>query len=582
MHPCRPASVSRRCRGTGVAPQAGPTDGREGLFSRPLLPPRSRTPPIEAAVLLLIVAAAVLVRAYPWFKPHAFTGVLEYDDGVYYAAAKQLLHGRVPYRDFVILHPPGSVVALAPFAALGAVTGDAIGMAVARLAVLFVSIVNVLLVYHVARGFGFSSRGAATVGSAVYATFTGAVLAEHTVLLEPLANFGCLLSALILSRTPGRHWRAVFLPGVALGFASSMKLFALAYLAAVIAWMLAQRRWSHAGSFLSGFMTAFLLILAPFLAVAPSAVTADIFRVQAARPADGGMSTVERINDMFGLFAATQGRAPHWLTAVALFSVVAACVWLVYVRGGAGLWITALGLSALAFCWSSSYFSHYAGFLAPPLAMVASAAVSRTATQSLGRHRPQLISLAATSFLLAYFLIGDIRTLGHWRGQGDLRQAAQDWVPQDACMVTDAVSLMIAADRLRLPTRDCPGWIDGRGVALTMITWESRASRRGFYPAGFLRLDNWQKQTLEQIKASDFLLVRGNPLTLSEWSGSVRSYVRSHFSPRATWEGQSPWQLWQRSILDPQGSSEPRASRALDQTTNGAGPAEGTQTRPSF
>ena len=42
-----------------------------------------------------------------------------YDDGVHYAAAASLIHGRLPYRDFLFLQPPAMVLAASPFAWLG-------------------------------------------------------------------------------------------------------------------------------------------------------------------------------------------------------------------------------------------------------------------------------------------------------------------------------------------------------------------------------------------------------------------------------------------------------------------------------
>ena len=42
-----------------------------------------------------------------------------YDAGVYYSAADALIHGRTPYRDFLLLHPPGLMLTLTPFAAIG-------------------------------------------------------------------------------------------------------------------------------------------------------------------------------------------------------------------------------------------------------------------------------------------------------------------------------------------------------------------------------------------------------------------------------------------------------------------------------
>src|SRR5690348_14341143 len=96
--------------------------------------------------LVPIVVVAAALRAAVWFKPHVFTGVMEYDDGVYYAASRALLHGLVPYRDFTIVHPPLTTLLLSPAAAIGAVAGDPAGTAVARIEVLLAECVNVWLV----------------------------------------------------------------------------------------------------------------------------------------------------------------------------------------------------------------------------------------------------------------------------------------------------------------------------------------------------------------------------------------------------------------------------------------------------
>ena len=73
-------------------------------------------------------------------------GVGLYDDAVYFSAATGLVHGRLPYRDFLLLHPPGIVVALSPFAALGALTTDSTGFLVARLCWLLLGGISAALV----------------------------------------------------------------------------------------------------------------------------------------------------------------------------------------------------------------------------------------------------------------------------------------------------------------------------------------------------------------------------------------------------------------------------------------------------
>src|SRR3954463_9184722 len=105
----------------------------------------------DAVALSIVVLVAIGLRVYPWTTAHSFLGVLEYDDGVYYAAAKALAHGLVPYRDFTIVHPPLTTVLLVPFAALGGWLGDPVGLAAARVAVVVIAITNILMVHRLVR-----------------------------------------------------------------------------------------------------------------------------------------------------------------------------------------------------------------------------------------------------------------------------------------------------------------------------------------------------------------------------------------------------------------------------------------------
>jgi hypothetical protein len=86
------------------------------------------------AFVALIAAVAYVARLVPVVRGGGLRGMDSYDGAVYYAAAAGLAHGLLPYRDFLLLHPPGIVVALLPFAALGRVIGDPYGMEAATLA----------------------------------------------------------------------------------------------------------------------------------------------------------------------------------------------------------------------------------------------------------------------------------------------------------------------------------------------------------------------------------------------------------------------------------------------------------------
>jgi hypothetical protein len=54
-----------------------------------------------------VVVVGVALRTLVWWPSHNLFGVLEYDDGVYYAAARLLLDSYLPYSDFSIVHPAG-------------------------------------------------------------------------------------------------------------------------------------------------------------------------------------------------------------------------------------------------------------------------------------------------------------------------------------------------------------------------------------------------------------------------------------------------------------------------------------------
>jgi hypothetical protein len=58
---------------------------------------------------LMAIAIAVITfvfRLVPVLRGGGLFGLGNYDDGVYYAAGNGLAHGLLPYRDFLLLHPP--------------------------------------------------------------------------------------------------------------------------------------------------------------------------------------------------------------------------------------------------------------------------------------------------------------------------------------------------------------------------------------------------------------------------------------------------------------------------------------------
>src|SRR2546422_8861824 len=56
-----------------------------------------------------LAVLAFLFRLVPVLLAGGLKGMIDYDDGVYMGSALSLVRGRIVYRGFFILHPPGVV-----------------------------------------------------------------------------------------------------------------------------------------------------------------------------------------------------------------------------------------------------------------------------------------------------------------------------------------------------------------------------------------------------------------------------------------------------------------------------------------
>jgi hypothetical protein len=177
-----------------------------------------------AGLAAVVAAAGFLMRIVPLLLGGGLHSYGRYDDGVYYTAAESLTFGRIPYRDFVFLHPPGLVLLLTPFAALGRLTSDPTGLAVGRVAFMAVGALNAVLIAMLAKRWSWI---AAALSGLLYACWMPAIYGEQSTLLEPLATTA-VLTALLLMVRPGVEEltrRAEILAGVALGIGVSIKIW---------------------------------------------------------------------------------------------------------------------------------------------------------------------------------------------------------------------------------------------------------------------------------------------------------------------------------------------------------------------
>ena len=158
----------------------------------------SRMAGAGAPVTLVIVAAtllALILRLYYLSRPGFLLSVNEYDDGPYFGSAVRLVYGALPYRDFLIVQPPGITLLMIPAALLSKVTGTAWGMAAGRLLTAGAGAAAVALTGLLVRHRGVL---ATVIACGIMAVYPDAIQATKTVLVEPWLVLFCLLGALAI------------------------------------------------------------------------------------------------------------------------------------------------------------------------------------------------------------------------------------------------------------------------------------------------------------------------------------------------------------------------------------------------
>ena len=110
---------------------------------------RARLAAIGRDPVVLVIAAATAVglalRLWQLSRPGYLLGVTEYDDGPYFGSAVRLVDGALPYRDFILVQPPGITLLMVPAALASKVAGTAWGMAAGRILTTLASTAGIAL-----------------------------------------------------------------------------------------------------------------------------------------------------------------------------------------------------------------------------------------------------------------------------------------------------------------------------------------------------------------------------------------------------------------------------------------------------
>jgi hypothetical protein len=355
--------------------------------------------------LAAVAVLAFVVRLSPVLSSGGLGFIGRYDDGVYYSAADALSFGRVPYRQFVLLHPPGLMLLLVPFAVLGRATSDLTGMEVARIAFMLVGALTAVLVARIARRWGWAAM---IVAGAFYACWQPAVFAEQSTFLEPI---GGLLVVLALSRllntTDPPSPRADLLAGLFLGAAATVKIWYVAPWAVIVLWQLVVRRPKAAGRIFAAGVAAVAVVVVPFAVLAGGRMFDMVVRDQLARPVEAA-SRLGRISGLVGVHGLTVGQ--HELRSVltvVLVVLVAVVVATVLRDRAARPLVALLAVEVFVVMLSPVFLRHYASFIAAPLALVVGISVARAfRLRRWRRFGPAVLAVALLASLGSAVAIG--------------------------------------------------------------------------------------------------------------------------------------------------------------------------------
>jgi hypothetical protein len=417
--------------------------------------PRRDDVPVDAAcstrlrwaIAGAVVLVAFLARLLPVLRGAGLQGVLGYDDGVYVTGAASLVAGRRPYADFTLLHPPGILLVRAPFAALGRITSDHVGLAVARLAFMALGAVNAGLVSLLAGRFSPSRAAvaASATGGLFYALWFSSIYTTRTTLLEGPGTLSLLVALLLVWRRPRGPAGIAFVgAGAALGFGACTKIWGVVPLAVVAAWVFIAHGRSAATRLVAGAVALVAAVCGPFLVAAPTQMPRMVLLDQLHRPLSTP-SPVQRALDASSLhwnLPQLVGTRAVVVLALLALAVLVCCV-IAWHIGGA-LPVLLLAATTVILAASPSYFTHYGELVAGPLALVLAGAVAAWAARTHPRRFVRPSTAVPVLVVLLLEAPTQARAFGGPLDVMTLRRA----VAPARCVATDTPSMLAATDSL--------------------------------------------------------------------------------------------------------------------------------------
>ena len=457
--------------------------------------------------LSVLVLAFALRFSFVLASPGGLRGNYGYDASVYYSAADALSFGRLPYRDFVMLHPPGAMLALIPFAALGRITSDDTGFIAGNIAFMMLGAVNAVLVVRVALRMNFDHRAAIAAGL-FYAFWIGSVGAEFLSRLEPLGNFAALCGLLAYFRARDAPSRlSAMMCGVAFGAAASVKIWWVVPLLILLAWHLTTQRRRRLHQVAGGAALSLIVLNGPFFAAAPAQMWHMVIIDQLGRNRNQS-SLLIRMSELSGVHQldAHLGSAltlTFSLVLPATFAYALALAW----RVSAARLILVLALAQGTLLMTApSWFSFYADYLAPAAALSLAAAVSTSPASFADARfspRPRVIAwtplIAATAVTCMFLIAGP-----NWATARFPSERLARAVDHTRCVMSDSPMGLILLNTLsRDLSHGCQNWVDVTGRTYGI----DASSGVDGGPGPRSKNPRWQRDLLRYLRSGNAVLL---------------------------------------------------------------------------
>jgi alpha-1,2-mannosyltransferase len=495
---------------------------------------------------------ALGIRLYTLTRPGYLAGVTEYDDGVYLGSTTRLIEGALPYRDFAFIQPPGILLLMAPVALVAKVTTTTFAMAVARVLTALASTACVPLVGGLVR-----HRGALVtlVTCGVLAVYPDDVTTAHTLILEPWMNLCLLIGACFAFRDgqlarPGRLLWA----GIAIGFAGAVKYWAALPAAVLLAAPLIGAhpdRVRRVLRYLSGVTIGFLAPVLPFALSAPATFVRSTLTDQATRQGSyvplsmrlahvtglidilngqGRLSLDAGTHSLFasGGAAATSATSAGWLpfgVTIAAIGMLFSCYGL---RPGGLSAVERFALltavaSIIAIMAYSAFFYHYPDFAAPWLALSVGGAAG--VLSWVGAPAVRGILVGIIGFIVIVAGVFQAHELSGLRAPSVSPDQAV--IPSGSCVLTDEISMVVAANRFTAARPGCPDILDS--LAQTLVL-----SRGVSVQGGAASLPNVVAAWRSLLGEASYVWLSSTNTRRIPWTPELSSWFSAHFVQLST------------------------------------------------